>query len=225
MQTAIHGTDNVIIITSDITITECLDITRAITIAANSNVTVTDNVSINMFFLMENGNLTLGGGSGVLTFIQGSNTMTAISTVTQNNINLSINIMGNVRFTSGKYYWISFNAGTNNVLNINGGEFTNNSKVPIYINNAAATCNMTGALISNNTDTETCAGIYVNQGILNITGGTVQDNTVTGNSNLSGSSIRAPAAGKGTVTINGSAIDASTTYTKNIIDGIPQESI
>ena len=223
LKEAINGDAEVIIITNNIEITECLNISRVVTIAANTDVVVTDNVSDDyMFYLIENGNLTLGGGSGVLNFIQGSNTMTAIATATSN-VNLSINIMDYVKFTSGKYYWISFNAGTGNVLNIKGGEFTDNTRVPIYINNAAATCNMTGGLIFNNTDTTTCAGIYVSKGNLYITGGTVKNNIVTSDSSLSGSSIRAPTAIQGTVTINGTTITANATYTTNIIDGIPQE--
>lgn len=223
LKEAINGDAEVIIITNNIEITECLNISRVVTIAANTDVVVTDNVSDDyMFYLIENGNLTLGGGSGVLNFIQGSNTMTAIATATSN-VNLSINIMDYVKFTSGKYYWISFNAGTGNVLNIKGGEFTDNTRVPIYINNAAATCNMTGGLIFNNTDTTTCAGIYVSKGNLYITGGTVKNNIVTSDSSLSGSSIRAPTAIQGTVTINGTTITANATYTTNIIDGKPQE--
>ena len=223
LKEAINGDAEVIIITNNIEITECLNISRVVTIAANTDVVVTDNVTDdNMFYLTKDGNLTLGGGSGVLNFIQGSNTMTAIATATSN-VNLSINIMDYVKFTSGKYYWISFNAGTGNVLNIKGGEFTDNTRVPIYINNAAATCNMTGGLIFNNTDTTTCAGIYVSKGNLYITGGTVKNNIVTSDSSLSGSSIRAPTAIQGTVTINGTTITANATYTTNIIDGIPQE--
>lgn len=223
MQAAINGDAEVIIITNDIEITECLDISRDVTIAANTDVTVTDNASDYMFFLYPDGNLTLGGGSGVLTFIQGSNTQSAIGTSAQSNINLSINITDNVHFTSGEYFWISFSAGTNTVLNISGGEFTYNSKSPIYINNAAATCNMTGGLISNNTDTVTCAGIYVNKGNLTITGGDITNNTVTGNSSLSGSSIRVPSTSNGSVIVNGETLTASTTYTTNIINGKPQE--
>ena len=43
LKAAINGTAEVIIITKNITITEYLDITRDVTIAANSDVTVTDD--------------------------------------------------------------------------------------------------------------------------------------------------------------------------------------
>ena len=213
-----------IIISESFTISSCINISRSVTIAANADVTVTNNVSSdNMFFLMTGGNLTLGGGGGLLTFSKGSTNYAAIATSTQNNVSVSINIKDKVKFTNGSYYWISFSAGTGCSLNIYGGEFVGNNKVPIYINNVNATCNMTGGLIYDNSNDVTCAGIYVNQGKLYITGGTIKDNTVTNNTNLSGSSIRAPSASGGTVTINGTTITASTTYTNAIIDGIPQE--
>ena len=74
MQAAINGNDEVIIIASNITITECLNIERAVTIAANTDVTVIDYSYYdgydNAFYVKDGGKLTLGGGSGVLTFKQ-----------------------------------------------------------------------------------------------------------------------------------------------------------
>ena len=229
LQEAINGTAEVIIITKNITITECLNIERAITIAANSDVTVTDDskdssTSYYVFCVNAGGKLTLGGGSGVLTFKQVTDKNYAtIGTVTSN-ATVEININNNVKFTENPYYCISFVAGTGAVLNINGGEFVNNSYTPIQINNQNAVCYITGGTIANNSSSaNNCAGIYVNYGNLTITGGDITNNTYTSNSSYSGSSIRAPASGKGTVTINGTAITASTTYTTNIINGKPQE--
>lgn len=229
MQEAINGTAEVIIITKNITITECLNIERAITIAANSDVTVTDDskdssTSYYVFCVNAGGKLTLGGGSGVLTFKQVTDKNYAtIGTVTSN-ATVEININNNVKFTENPYYCISFVAGTGAVLNINGGEFVNNSYTPIQINNQNAVCYITGGTIANNSSSaNNCAGIYVKYGNLTITGGDITNNTYTSNSSYSGSSIRAPASGKGTVTINGTAITASTTYTTNIINGKPQE--
>ena len=232
LQEAINGTAEVIIITKNITITEYLDITRDVTIAANSDVTVTDDsedpedpgYSYYAFYVEAGGKLTLGGGSGVLTFKQVTDkNFATIGTVTSN-ATVEININNNVKFTENPYYCISFVAGTGAVLNINGGEFVNNSYTPIQINNQNAVCYITGGTIANNSSSaNNCAGIYVKYGNLTITGGDITNNTYTSNSSYSGSSIRAPASGKGTVTINGTAITASTTYTTNIIDGKPQE--
>ena len=227
LQAAINGNDEVIIIASNITITECLNIERAVTIAANTDVTVIDYSYYdgydNAFYVKDGGKLTLGGGSGVLTFKQNpSKNVASIATVSSN-ATIEININNNVKFTDNSYYWISMNAGNGPCLNITGGEFSNNSKVPIYLNNASVNCHMSGGVISNNTDTVTCAGIYVNKGNLTITGGDITNNTVTGNSSLSGSSIRVPSTSNGSVIVNGETLTANTTYTKNIIDGKPQE--
>lgn len=229
LQEAINGTAEVIIITKNITITECLNIERAITIAANSDVTVTDDSkdsspSCYVFCVNAGGKLTLGGGSGVLTFKQVTDKNYATIGTAASNATVEININNNVKFTENPYYCISFVAGTGAVLNINGGEFVNNSYTPIQINNQNAVCYITGGTIANNSSSaNNCAGIYVKNGNLTITGGDITNNTYTSNSSYSGSSIRAPTSGKGTVTINGTAITASTTYTTNIIDGIPQE--
>ena len=227
LQAAINGNDEVIIIASNITITECLNIERAVTIAANTDVTVIDYSYYdgydNAFYVKDGGKLTLGGGSGVLTFKQNpSKNVASIATVSSN-ATIEININNNVKFTDNSYYWISMNAGNGACLNITGGEFSNNSKVPIYLNNASVNCHMSGGVISNNTDTVTCAGIYVNKGNLTITGGDITNNTVTGNSSLSGSSIRVPSTSNGSVIVNGETLTANTTYTTNIIDGKPQE--
>ena len=227
LQAAINGNDEVIIIASNITITECLNIERAVTIAANTDVTVIDYSYYdgydNAFYVKDGGKLTLGGGSGVLTFKQNpSKNVASIATVSSN-ATIEININNNVKFTDNSYYWISMNAGNGACLNITGGEFSNNSKVPIYLNNASVNCHMSGGVISNNSNTETCAGIYVNKGNLTITGGDITNNTVTGNSSLSGSSIRVPSTSNGSVIVNGETLTASTTYTTNIINGKPQE--
>ncbi len=231
LKNAINGNDEVIIIKSDITITETLEITRAITIAANSNVTVTDDsedpedpgYSYYAFYVNAGGKLTLGGGSGVLTFKQATDkTYTTIGTVASN-ATVEININNNVKFTENPYYCISFGAGTGAVLNINGGEFVNNSYTPIQINNLNAVCNITGGTIANNSSSaNNCAGIYVNKGNLTITGGDITDNTYTSNSSYSGSSIRVPSTSNGSVIVNGETLTANTTYTTNIIGGIPQ---
>ena len=230
MKAAINdGTAEVIIITKNITITECLNIERAITIAANSDVTVTDDskdssTSYYAFCVNAGGKLTLGGGSGVLTFKQVTDKNYATIGTVISNATVEININNNVKFTENPYYCISFVAGTGAVLNINGGEFVNNSYTPIQINNQNAVCYITGGTIANNSSSaNNCAVIYVSKGNLTISVGDITNNTYTSNSSYSGSSIRAPAAGKGTVTINGTAITASTTYTTNIIDGQPQE--
>ena len=232
LKAAINGTAEVIIITKNITITEYLDITRDVTIAANSDVTVTDDsedpedpgYSYYAFYVEAGGKLTLGGGSGVLTFKQVTDKNYAtIGTVTSK-ATVEININNNVKFTENPYYCISFGAGTGAVLNINGGEFVNNSYTPIQINNLNAVCNITGGTIANNSSSaNNCAGIYVKSGNLTIKGGNITDNTYTSNSSLSGSSIRVPSTSNGSVIVNGETLTANTTYTKNIIDGIPQE--
>ena len=229
LQEAINGTAEVIIITKNITITECLNIERAITIAANSDVTVTDDskdssTSYYVFCVNAGGKLTLGGGSGVLTFKQVTDKNYAtIGTVTSN-ATVEININNNVKFTENPYYCISFVAGTGAVLNINGGEFVNNSYTPIQINNQNAVCYITGGTIANNSSSaNNCAGIYVSKGNLTITGGNITDNTYTSNSSYSGSSIRVPSTSNGFVIVNGETLTANATYTTNIIDGKPQE--
>lgn len=229
LKDAINADAEVIIITRDITITECLDIKRAITIAANYEVIVIDDSkdsgsSYYAFCVNDGGKLTLGGGSGVLTFKQATDKTYATIGTVSSNATVEININNNVKFTENPYYCISFVAGTGAVLNINGGEFVNNSYTPIQISNQNAVCYITGGTIANNSSSaNNCAGIYVKYGNLTITGGDITNNTYTSNSSYSGSSIRAPASGKGTVTINGTAITASTTYTTNIINGKPQE--
>ena len=228
MQAAINGNDEVIIIASNITITECLNIERAVTIAANTDVTVIDYSYYdgydNAFYVKDGGKLTKGGGSGVLTFKQNpSKNVASIATVSSN-ATIEININDNVKFTENKYYCITFSAGTGAVLYINGGEFVNNSYTPIYINNLNAVCNITGGTIANNSSSaNNCAGIYVSKGNLTITGGNITDNTYTSNSSYSGSSIRVPSTSNGFVIVNGETLTANATYTTNIIDGKPQE--
>lgn len=231
MQAAINGgTDEVIIITSDITITECLNITRAVTIAANTDVIVTDNSMYSdgssdyAFWVKDGGKLTLGGGSKVLTFKQATSKNYETIGTAASNATIEININDNVKFTENKYYCITFSAGTGAVLYINGGEFVNNSYTPIYINNLNAVCNITGGTIANNSSSaNNCAGIYVSKGNLTITGGNITDNTYTSNSSYSGSSIRVPSTSNGFVIVNGETLTANATYTTNIIDGKPQE--
>lgn len=229
MKEAINADAEVIIITRDITITECLDITRAITIAANYEVIVIDDSkdsgsSNYAFCVNDGGKLTLGGGSGVLTFKQATDKTYATIGTTTMNATVEININNNVKFTENPYYCISFVAGTGAVLNINGGEFVNNSYTPIYINNKNAVCNITGGTIVNNSSSaNNCAGIYVKYGNLTITGGNITDNTYTSNSSYSGSSIRVPSTSNGSVIVNGETLTANATYTTNIIDGKPQE--
>ena len=230
LKAAINGTAEVIIITKNITITECLNIERAVTIAANTDVTVTDNSMYSdgssdyAFWVKDGGKLTLGGGSEVLTFKQATGKNYETIGTAASKATIEININDNVKFTENKYYCITFSAGTGAVLYINGGEFVNNSYTPICISNENAVCYITGGTIANNSSSaNNCAGIYVKYGNLTITGGDITNNTYTSNNSYSGSSIRAPVAGKGTVTINGTAITESTTYTTNIIDGKPQE--
>lgn len=232
LKEAINADAEVIIITRDITITECLDITRAITIAANYKVIVIDDSkdsgsSNYAFCVNDGGKLTLGGGSGVLTFKQATDKTYATIGTTTMNATVEININNNVKFTENPYYCISFvagTAGTGAVLNINGGEFVNNSYTPIQINNKNAVCNITGGTIANNSSSaNNCAGIYVKYGNLTITGGNITDNTYTSNSSYSGSSIRVPSTSNGSVIVNGETLTANATYTTNIIDGKPQE--
>lgn len=229
LKDAINADAEVIIITRDITITECLDIKRAITIAANYEVIVIDDSkdsgsSYYAFCVNDGGKLTLGGGSGVLTFKQATDKTYATIGTVSSNATVEININNNVKFTENPYYCISFVAGTGAVLNINGGEFVNNSYTPIQINNKNAVCNITGGTIANNSSSaNNCAGIYVKYGNLTITGGNITDNTYTSNSSYSGSSIRVPSTSNGSVIVNDETLTANATYTTNIIDGNPQE--
>lgn len=229
LKDAINADAEVIIITRDITITECLDIKRAITIAANYEVIVIDDSkdsgsSYYAFCVNDGGKLTLGGGSGVLTFKQATDKTYATIGTVSSNATVEININNNVKFRENPYYCISFVAGTGAVLNINGGEFVNNSYTPIQINNKNAVCNITGGTIANNSSSaNNCAGIYVEYGNLTITGGNITDNTYTSNSSYSGSSIRVPSTSNGSVIVNDETLTANATYTTNIIDGNPQE--
>lgn len=225
---AIENTSvDTIIIASGFTITESITIDRDITIAANSDVTVTDDSKYSddeydyAFWVKDGGKLTLGGGSGVLTFKQatGKNYET-IGTVTSK-ATIEININNNVKFTENKYCCIILCADTGAVLNINGGEFVNNSYTPICINNQNAVCKITGGTIANNSSSSNnCAGICVKKGQLTILGGNITDNTY--NNSSSGSSIKVPSSSSGFVIVNGETLTENTTYTKNIIDGIPQ---
>lgn len=67
------GTESVIFIGENITLTECINISREVTIAANSDVTLTQPTNAkNLFSITSTGNLTLGGGTGTLT-LNGNN--------------------------------------------------------------------------------------------------------------------------------------------------------
>lgn len=201
-------TAEVIIIDSDITLTDCINIARDVQIAANTDVTLTSNIQSNNMFNLSS-NLTLGGGAGTLTI----KAPVAKHAIIATNSEKTITIKDGVKFTNCSSCCISLKE--NDTLTIEGGEFSGNTMTPIAIaNNSSAVINMSGGKIENNSATNMGAGIIVNNGTLNITGGTIQNNVLNGSNN--GASIYI-SNGTGTATINENLY--MSTITQNIIDG------
>lgn len=212
LQSAVEtGTESVIIIGENIALTDVINITREVTIAANSDVTLTSNITDdNCFYLYSS--LTLGGGTGTLT-IKAPNARGAIIAT---NSEKRITIKDGVKFTNCSSCCISLTE--NDTLTIEGGEFSGNTMTPIAIaNNSNAVINISGGKIENNSATNMGAGIIVNNGTLNITGGTLQNNVLYGTN--SGASIYVGT--NGIATVKETAI-SSGHYTKTIIDGVEQ---
>lgn len=209
LQNAVEsGTEPVIIIDSDITLTDCINIARNVQIAANYDVTLTSNIQSNNMFNLSS-NLTLGGGAGTLTI----KAPVAKHAIIATNSEKTITIKDGVKFTNCSYYCISLTG--NDTLTIEGGEFSGNTMTPIAIaNNSSAVINISGGKIENNKATNMGAGIIVNNGTLTITGGTIQNNVLNESNN--GASIYI-SNGTGTATINGNLY--MSTITQNIIDG------
>lgn len=116
-----------ILIVQDINVTECLNIERSVTIAANSDVRLVNQVENDYMFWLLGAELTLGGGTGCLT-IQGSTYSTIACTSAEN----VININDNVKFSELNSYAISI-TNQKNTVNIYGGVFENNYSVPINV--------------------------------------------------------------------------------------------
>ena len=137
-------TAEVIIIDSDITVTDCINIARNVQIAANSDVTLTSNIQSNNMFNLSS-NLTLGGGAGTLTI----KAPVAKNAIIATNSEKTITIKDGVKFTNCSYYCISLTG--NDTLTIEGGEFSENTMTPIAIaNNSSAVINISGGKIENN---------------------------------------------------------------------------
>ena len=144
-----NGTDSVIIIASDIEITETINVTRNVQIAANSNVTITQNISSSeLFNIADDVSFTIGGGSEILT-IKGNSNSKGNVIYSKGNVTIKDNIYftesyanngviyiytGTLNMEGGKIYNNSANAITSNmgggdvVINISGGEICNNTK-------------------------------------------------------------------------------------------------
>lgn len=213
---AISGNAEIIIIENNITITECIDISNPVQIAANTDVTITSNlVSDYMFYLYSN--LTLGGGSGTLTITGPNHEIALIGT---NSATKTITINNGVKFTNCSYYCLSLTG--KDTLEINGGEFSSNTMAPIAIasSNTSAVINMSGGKIENNSATNIAAGIVVNNGTLNITGGTLQNNKL--NETDSGASIYVSTYGNATIEQTNTTLSKNAHYKKAIINGVEQ---
>lgn len=119
-----------ILIVQDINVTECLNIEHSVTIAANSNVTLVNQVKDDYMFWLKGAELTLGGGAGCLT-IQGAsgNSMSTITGTSAENV---INIKDNAKF-SGLYQYAVSITNAKTTVNIYGGVFENNYSAPINV--------------------------------------------------------------------------------------------
>lgn len=131
-----------ILIVRDINVTECLNIERSVTIAANSDVTLVNQVEDDYMFWLTGAELTLGGGAGCLT-IQGAsgNSMSTITGTSAENV---INIKDNAKF-SGLYYYAVSITNAKTTVNIEGGVFEDNNYIPINV--GAGTLNINGGTI------------------------------------------------------------------------------
>lgn len=214
LKTEITNGTPIIIIESNITITEEIDISTPVQIAANSDVTITSNLETEFMFYLRS-DLTLGGGSGTLTITGPNHEIALIGT---DSATKTITINNGVKFTNCSYYCLSLTG--KDTLEINGGEFSSNTMAPIYINNANATVNINSGTISDNDTSTKGAGIVVNNGTLNITGGTMQNNKLNGTD--SGASIYVTTNGTATIEKTNTTLSKNAHYTKTIIDGVEQ---
>ena len=211
IQDAINDGQSTIIISENIEIDSCINITKSVQIGANSDVTITSKIISDNLFYVENENFILGGGSGTLKIVAEDATWALIAGDSQTK---TITIKDGVKFDKCNYYCLSL-TNNYNTVNIEGGIFTNNKKAPIYIENPNVIVNITRGEISNNSASSDGAGIILKKGQLNITGGTIKDNSVSGVNK--GASIYVT---NGTVNINGTTY--TNTITQNIIDGVLQ---
>lgn len=131
-----------ILIVQDINVTECLHIEHSVTIAANSNVTLVNQVENDYMFWVKGAELTLGGGAGCLN-IQGASG-NSVSTITGTSAENVINIKDNAKF-SGLYQYAVSITNAKTTVNIEGGVFEDNNSIPIYV--GAGTLNINGGTI------------------------------------------------------------------------------
>lgn len=170
------GTASVIIIGNNIELTNYISITREVTIAANYDVTITQTTGANyLIWVKSEGNLTLGGGAGMLT-LQGNSSATEELIYMKGN---KLTLTENCKVTGVS------NTTAKNAINIINGEF-----------------NMTGGEITGNTAGSAITTDSTQTGniTMNISGGKIYKNS--GATNGGAINILKPSTTSLTTTVN-----------------------
>ena len=148
-----NGTESVIIIAEDISLTEGISITREVTIAANKNVTITQPSGAKQIFtITADGNLTLGGGARTLTLKANSNATEEL-----------IYLKGTLLLTDNCTLTGVTNSYAENAICIVGGTFT--------MSGGEITENIAGSAINTNKTAQ------INNITMNIYGGKIYNNS------------------------------------------------
>lgn len=129
LQSAVDtGTASVIIIGEDIELTNYISITREVTIAANSNVTLTQpsgsGITGHIFSITSTGDLTLGGGAGTLTLTGHNNGNEELIYINKGTLTLKDKCTITGVTNTQAAHAIGIVGGT---FNMSGGEISNNT--------------------------------------------------------------------------------------------------
>ena len=162
---AISDTAEVIIIKNDINLTQAIEISREVQIAANSDVTITQpSSSINLIWVKSEGNLTLGGGAGMLTLQGNSSAEEEPIYITSGG---KLTLTKNCKLTG-----VSNTSAANAIVidqgefNMTGGEISENTAGRAISTTTSqtgdVTINISGGKIYNNTSPQTTNGGAIN---------------------------------------------------------------